>query len=97
MFWMLGGDNTTLLEIEELLRHMKIDEVKSKLEKFEKQNNITEEETLRVKLLKIKLLFDTNKWGEGLDILEKILPECEKTENKQIWLDALFLKNTYYT
>ncbi|MCE7749330.1 MAG: hypothetical protein GPJ51_13150, partial [Candidatus Heimdallarchaeota archaeon] len=45
----------------------------------------------------IKLLFDTNKWGEGLDILEKILPECEKAENRLIWLDALLLKSIYYT
>ncbi|MCG3225404.1 MAG: hypothetical protein H7645_00680, partial [Candidatus Heimdallarchaeota archaeon] len=82
---MLDGENTTLLEIEELLRHMKIDEVESKLVEFEKKSNITKEESLRIKLLKIKLLFDTNKWGEGLDILEKILPECEKTENKLIW------------
>lgn len=94
---MLGGENTTLLEIEELLRHMKIDEVTTRFEEFEKQNNITKEESLRAKLLKIKLLFDTNKWGEGLDILEKILPECEKTKNKLIWLDALFLKSIYYT
>ncbi len=94
---MLGGKNTTLLKIEDLLRHLKIDEARSKLTKFEKSNGITKEESLRAKLLKIKLLFDTNKWGEGLDILEKILPECEKAENKLIWLDALFLKSTYYT
>ena len=94
---MLGGNNTTLLEIEELLRHMKVDEVTTKLAEFEKQDNITKEESHRVKLLKIKLLFDTNKWGEGLDILEKILPECEKAENRLIWLDALLLKSIYYT
>ena len=94
---MLGGENTTLLEIEDLLRHLKVDEVRIKLAKFEKQDSITKEESLRVKLLKVKLLFDTNKWREGLDILEQILPECEKAENKLIWLDALFLKSTYYT
>ena len=32
-----------------------------------------------------------------LDILEKILPECEKAENKLIWLDAMLLKSIYYT
>jgi tetratricopeptide (TPR) repeat protein len=94
---MLGGENTTLLEIEELLRHMKVDEVESKLAKIEKKNDITEKESLRVKLLKIKFLFDTDKWEEGSDILEKILPECEKAENKLIWLDALLLKSIYYT
>ncbi len=94
---MLGGENTTLLEIEELLRHLKIDEARLKLTKFEKRDNITEEESLRSKLLKIKLLFDSNKWGEGLDILEEIMKECEKAENKLIWLDALFLKSIYYT
>lgn len=94
---MLGGENTTLLEIEDLLRHLKIDEVNEKLTKFEKSNGITKEELLRVKLLKIKLLFDSNKWGEGLDILEEIMKEREKAENKLIWLDALFLKSIYYT
>ena len=48
-------------------------------------------------MLRIKLLFDTYKWGEGLDILERILPECEKTEKKLIWLDALLLKSIYCT
>ncbi len=94
---MLGGNSTTLLEIEELLRHMKVDEVITRLAEFEKQDNITEEESYRVKLLRIKLLFYTDKWGEGLDILEQILSVCEEVDNKLIWLDALLLKSIYYT
>ena len=94
---MLGGNNKILLEIEELLRHMKVDEVITRLTEFEKQDNITKEESHRAKLLRIKLLFDIDKWGEGLDILKKILPECEKEENKLILVDALLLKSIYYT
>ncbi len=94
---MLGGNSTTLLEIEELLRHMKVDEVATRLVEFEKQDNITKEESHRAKLLRIKLLFDTDKWGEGLDILEQILSVCEKVDNKLIYLDVLFLKSIYYT
>ncbi|MHA2358208.1 MAG: hypothetical protein ACXABK_05525, partial [Candidatus Heimdallarchaeaceae archaeon] len=94
---MLAGENTTLLEIEELLRHMKVDEVATRLTEFEKQDNITKEESHRAKLLRIKLLFDTYNWEEGLDSLEQILLESEKTENKLIWLDALFLKSIYCT
>jgi tetratricopeptide (TPR) repeat protein len=94
---MLGGNNAALLEIEELLRHMKVDVATTKLAEFEKQESITEIESLRVKLLRVKLLFDSDKWGEGLGILEKTLAECEKAENKLIWLDALLLKSRYNT
>ncbi len=94
---MFSGNYTTLLEIEELLRHMKLDEATIRLAKFEKRENITTNESHRAKLLRIKLLFDTDKWEEGLDILEKILPVWEKVDNKLIWLDALFLKSIYLT
>ena len=94
---MLGGSNSSLLEIEELLRHMKVDEVTTRLADFRKQDNVTKEESHRAELLWIKLLFDTYKWREGLDSLDKILLECEKEENKLTWLDALFLKTISYT
>jgi tetratricopeptide (TPR) repeat protein len=93
---MLGGDNSTLLEVEDLLKHMKIDEATTKLDNFEKQDKITEEESLRAKMLRVELLFRIGRMGEGLEIMEQILPVCEKSENNLIGLDILHLRSKYH-
>jgi tetratricopeptide (TPR) repeat protein len=93
---LFGGDNKNLQEIMELIRNVKLDEAKNKLEKIEKKGSLSNEEKIRINILYSMYydsLIDEKKIQENrqkaIDLSNLALEESKKTGCNILIIDSL--------